>query len=235
METIIRTGRAILAAGCLVLLLTSCGNASTQQQNGKDSVAVGKTDPAYDVVHDISLCSRLYTTECHLHKIVVYDDRTEVYVSGHELFGKPGDRKIAIPIDATVKAYIDFSNFSDNNVRIGADSSLHIILPDPKIELTASKIDHTGEREFTSFYREKFSEEEKQKYAKQGLDHIIKVLPQQKIIEHSRLSATHLLIPILKKMGYKEDRITIEFRDGINDANLTNPDMRPLIEVTNEQ
>ena len=52
-----------------------------------------------------------------------------------------GQRKVAIPMEATLKAYVDFAEFSADNVR--RDSThIELILPDPRIVLTSSRIDH---------------------------------------------------------------------------------------------
>ena len=48
-----------------------------------------------------------------------------------------GERKIAIPMDATIKAYIDFSNFSEQNVERDGDR-ITILLPDPQVVLTTT-------------------------------------------------------------------------------------------------
>lgn len=64
----------------------------------------------------IQKCNRLYTAEAHVHKIITHDDQLNLKGS---LFKKdfnihvPGsNRKVAIPMDATLKAYVDFSGFS---------------------------------------------------------------------------------------------------------------------------
>ena len=43
-----------------------------------------------------------------------------------------GERSIAIPMDATLKAYIDMSNFSEKNIQ-RRGKELLVTLPDPKI------------------------------------------------------------------------------------------------------
>lgn len=72
------------------------------------------------MVMQIQKCNRLYTTEIHVHKIVTHDDQLKLKGS---IFKKdfninvPGsNRKVAIPMDATLKAYIDFNDFGAQNI-----------------------------------------------------------------------------------------------------------------------
>ena len=62
------------------------------------------------LVMQVQKCSRLYTAEYKMHKIITHDD--EIRMKGkflnqdYDVALPMGSRKIAIPIDATVKAYI---------------------------------------------------------------------------------------------------------------------------------
>ena len=121
-----------------------------------------------------------------------------------------GKRKIAIPVDATVKAYIDFAGFSDANVR--RDSThIEIVLPEPRIVLTSSRIDHNGIREYVALTRRNFSDEELSAYERQGRDAIIADVAQTDIIENARIGAANVLIPMIEQMGFSPENITISF------------------------
>ena len=128
-------------------------------------------------------------------------------------------RKIAIPMDATLKAYIDFGNFSEKNVRRSGDK-IEIILPDPKVELTGSRIDHNEIKKHVSLIRSNFSDEEMANYEKQGRAAIISSIPRLGILDMAKESAAHALIPMITKMGYKEENITITFRKKFTDSDL---------------
>ena len=87
-----------------LMAVTSC-----QQKKTEKSPEVIDTIPV--MVMQVQKCSRLYTAEAHVHKIITHDDQLNLQGS---LFKKtfsihvPGsNRKIAIPMDATIKAYID--------------------------------------------------------------------------------------------------------------------------------
>ena len=120
-------------------------------------------------------------------------------------------RKVAIPIDASVKAYIDFGNFSEDRVS-SQNGKLEIILPDPKLILTATRIDHEAIRQYVPFIRSNFTDEELSEYEHSGRQAIINDIAHMGIIETARQNAASTLIPILEQLGYEEKDITITFR-----------------------
>ena len=175
------------------------------------------------LVMQIQQCSRLYTTEYKVHKIVTHDD--DIRLKGSLLkqdvnIRLPlGDRKVAIPIDATLKAYIDFGEFSEANVERDGPL-LTILLPDPKIELTSSKVNQEEIRSYVGLVRAGFSDAELTNYERQGRDAILRSIPQLGIIEAARANAAHALVPLLVKMGFRERDITITFRQEFNPLNI---------------
>jgi hypothetical protein len=121
------------------------------------------------------------------------------------------DRKIAIPIDAKLKAWIDFSKFSEDNVERNGDK-ITIILPDPQVTMTSSKIDQKNVRQYVALTRANFSDEELSNYQQQGRAAIIESIPEMGILETAQANAAKVLVPMLVEMGYKEENITIAFR-----------------------
>ena len=124
----------------------------------------------------------------------------------------PGsNRKVAIPMNATIKAYIDFQGFSAKNIsRKG--NKIEIILPDPKMILTSSKIDHKEVKQYISITRSNFTDAELAQLEQQGRQSIIRDIPNLDLVEQARLSAANTIIPMLKNMGFKEENIKISFR-----------------------
>lgn len=188
------------------MLLASCGGHKAEPE-------AAAVDTVPMLVARAQQCSRLYTAEYKLHKIVMHTDSKRVEGSlmsrdfSVELpFGK---RRVAIPIDATAKAYIDMSGFSKDNVRRHG-SKIEIILPDPKIVLTATRIDHDGVRAHVPLLRGDFTDEELTSYERQGRDEILRSLPQ--VLETARLNAASVLIPMIEQMGFKREDITVTFR-----------------------
>ena len=194
---------ALLSAG-------SCGH----KTDSKPTVEEQHIDTIPTLVMQIQKCARLYTTEYHIHKIVTHDDQLAMKgrLLNHDYnIALPlGKRKIAIPVDATVKAYVDFAGFSEHNVR--RDSThIEIILPNPHIVLTASNIDHKGIREYVALMRRKFSDKELASYEQQGRDAIIADITKTDIIETARQNAANTLVPMLTAMGFSQENITVSF------------------------
>ena len=114
-------------------------------------------------------------------------------------------------MDATLKAYIDMSGFSDKNIK-RPGKQLVITLPDPKIILTSTKIDHKDVKQYVALTRQNFTDAELTGYEAQGRRQIIDAIPQMGIIEQAQASAARQLVPVFTSMGYKESDITISFR-----------------------
>ena len=197
---------------------------------GKAESEAAPVDTVPVMVMQIRKCSKLYTAEYQVRKIVTHDDEVELKGS---LFRRKfniavpmSERKIAIPVDAKLKAYVDFGGFSEKNVGIDGDK-VEIILPDPKVELTSSRIDHDGIKKHVSLIRSNFTDAEMASYEKQGRGQIIKSIPRMGIIDMARAGAAHALVPMLVRMGFKEENITITFR-----KEFTADDLPLLLENT---
>jgi hypothetical protein len=179
-----------------------------------DTVA-DDTENRPTLVQQVRKCSRLYTTEYRIHKIVTHDDvlrlKGQLLRQDFDIPLPLGERKIAIPMDATIKAYIDFSNFSEQNVERDGDR-ITILLPDPQVVLTSSKINRDEIREYVGLTRSHFSDKELTGYEQQGREAILKSIPGLGIEETARENAARVLVPLLTDMGYDERNVTIAFR-----------------------
>lgn len=167
------------------------------------------------MVMQIQKCSSLYTAEAHVHKIITHDDQLNLkgsFMKKDFNIHIPGsNRKVAIPMDATIKAYVDFEGFSQKNVSRKGDK-IEIILPDPKLVLTNSKIDHKAVKQYVSLTRSNFTDAELTKLEQQGRQSIINDIPNIDLMEQAQFSAANTLIPMLIDMGFKEENIKISFR-----------------------
>ena len=209
--------KATLIVIMAITLLASCSRNKTDE-------TAKQVDTIPEIVMQIQKCSRLYTAEYKFHKIITHQDKKTIKASLFKTdmsFDIPmSQRKIAIPMDATVKAYIDFSNFSEKNVtKYG--NKIEVTLPDPRIIMTSSKIDHNGIKKDVSLIRSNFSDEELSNYEKQGRDQIIKSISKTDILERAKMNAANNIIPMIKLMGYNEKNIIISFRKGFNN-NINN-------------
>lgn len=196
----------LLLLGCLSLTL--CGHTKTvATEPPTDSMAV--------MVMQIQKCNRLYTAEAQVHKIVTHGDQKRLQGSfmRHQFDMRvPGtERKVAIPINATVKAYIDFANFSERNIKRNG-RKIEITLPDPKMVMTSSRIDHQRVKEYVPLVRSNYTDAELAKLSQQGREAIIADIPQMNLTETARLSAANILIPMLRDMGFAESDIMVTFR-----------------------
>ena len=175
------------------------------------------------LVMQVQKCSRLYTAEYKMHKIITHDD--EIRMKGkflnqdYDVALPMGSRKIAIPIDATVKAYIDLSSFSEKNVRRVGDK-IDVTLPDPRIEMTSSRINHGEIRKYVALTRQNFSDKEMAGYEQQGRQAIINDIPQMGIMEMAKESAARVMVPFFVGMGFNEKDITISFRKDFSDNEI---------------
>lgn len=175
------------------------------------------------LVMQVQKCLRLYTAEYKMHKIITHDD--EIRMKGkflnqdYNVALPMGSRKIAIPIDATVKAYIDLSSFSEKNVRRVGDK-IDVTLPDPRIEMTSSRINHGEIRKYVALTRQNFSDKEMAGYEQQGRQAIINDIPQTGIMEMAKESAARVMVPFFVGMGFNEKDITISFRKDFSDNEI---------------
>ncbi len=214
----------ILILSFFILLAVGCTNKKSTEEPAAKAI-----DTIPMLVTQGQQCSRLYTTEYHIHKIVTHDDKMKLsgsFLKQDFSINLPlGDRRIAIPMDATLKAYIDLSSFSNKNIQRNG-KELIVTLPDPKIVLTSTKIDHKEVKQFVALTRHNFTDAELTSYEAQGRKQIIASIPQMGIIEQAQESAARQLVPIFTAMGYKESDITISFR-----KKFTISDLGQVVEI----
>lgn len=211
---------ATAALACLAALpLAGCGG----EPRTAAPAAPRPTDTVALLVKRVSRCARLYTTAYDIRKIVTHDDRLHVKgrVFSHDVSFDPplGERKAAIPIDVTLKAYVDFSSFGPQNVERTA-GRITLTLPDPQVVVTSSRVDHAGTRQYIDPMRRRYTDAEMAAFARQGTDSILAHVDRYGIVDDARQTATRALMPILRAMGYDEERVTIQFRKDFTAADL---------------
>lgn len=170
-----------------------------------------------DVVMKLREANRLYVTEYAVHKIITADDvkRLSGKIMNRQFTMKLpiGDRKIAIPMDAVIKAYVDFGELNATDVAMTTNPrKLTLTLPTPKAELTSSKIDNKGIREYTDILRSSFSDAEISEFESQGREAVLASIPEMDIEETAKANATALLKPMLMQLGYEADEIEIIYK-----------------------
>lgn len=207
----------------IFMLCCSCSRHKTEQE----TVTI---DTIPMMVMQIQKCSKLYTAEYKVHKIITHDDKMKLngsFMKKDFSINLPlGSRKIAIPMDAILKAYIDFADFNEDNVKRQGDK-IEIILPDPHVTLTSTRINHDEIKQYVALTRSRFSDEELSSYERQGREAIIKDIPSMGMMDMARESAARTLIPMIEQMGFEESNITISFR-----KHYTLNDIKSLLDKT---
>ena len=218
----------IIGAAVLVLLLSGLlircqllpGDRFLAADSDARNLSPGRSiDTVPMLIFQVQKCSKLYTAEYRVHKIVTHDDalrlKGQLMSKQFNLKVPLADRKIAIPMDAKIKAYIDFSEFSEQNIE-RSGNQITIILPDPQVVMTSSKIDQQNVKQYVGLTRAHFSDEELANYQQQGREAILQSIPDMGIEETARANAAKVLVPMLTQLGYEEQNITIAFRKDLD-------------------
>lgn len=209
-----------ILAGCLsvlaviLIIFLAIGRCSTEEKKNVNVQTQAATEEEQlnipQLILKIQRCSRLYSTEYKIHKIITHEDQ-KVMKIGSMSFDIPlTDRHIAIPMDATIKAYVDMENFSDRNI---ATNGTHIVitLPEPKIEVTSTIVQHDKTQEHVAIARQNYTAKEQEDLHRQGLLSITENAINNGIIENARASVARTLVPMLQQMGYEDQNIEIRF------------------------
>ena len=191
----------------VALLCVTAGCGGSRQQANPDSAG-------RNLEQRIQECSRIYTSEYQVSKIIVHRD--EKRIKG-KLLGLDvdmgiagGKRIIAIPLKGVLRGYVDMSDIDSRNVLKRGDS-IEIVLPDPRIELTGTEISADEIREKVGLLQSRFGDEDLTRIQQMGRDSLIAEIPDLGIIADARQSAARTLIALLSSMGYDESKITIRF------------------------
>jgi len=203
-----------------VFCCCACGNGGSDRPSGP---SVPAADTLQLIARQVEHVARLYTTEYRIHKIVTQSDepRLQGSILGQEVDWKlpAAERHIALPIDVTVKAYIDFAGFSRQQVRRDG-TRLVVTLPDPVIVVTAAKIDNKALRQYTDLFGTRYSDDEMLALARQGEDSIRANIDRADILKTARQSGAQTLLPMLRRMGFSENDVTLEFRSDLRPTDL---------------
>lgn len=196
-------------------LLSACRGEETQAE----AVRVD----TLSLVMQVKECARLYTAEYEVHKLVLKDDPLRVkgnlFQRAFDVKVPIGERKVMIPLDVTLKAYIDFTGFDEKNVLRSGDRIV-VTLPDPRVVVTSSRINHDEVKQFVSLTRSDYTSAELAEFTRQGEDEILASVPQLGILEMARENAAHVLVPMLTRLGYDERNIVISFRKDFTTADM---------------
>ena len=205
----------IITAVVIGIVLLMCNSRQNHSEVSQPISTIQGIDTVPLLITQVQKCAKLYTAEYRVHKIVTHDDvvrlKGTLLKRDFDVKMPIGDRKVAIPIDAKLKAYIDFSSFSEENIE-RKGNKITIVLPDPQVTMTSSKIDQKNVKEYVSLTRAHFSDAELANFQKQGREAIIADINKMGIIETAQANAAKVLVPMLVELGYDEADIIIAFR-----------------------
>ncbi len=208
----------------ILTMISACGQEEQKPGNAAE------TDSVPSLAVQIQRCSRLYTTEYHIHKIITHDDvvrlKGNLLSKDFDITMPLGERRIAIPMDATLKAYIDFSDFSEENIERYGDQIV-IVLPDPQLMLTSTKIDQNATKEYVGLVRSHFTDKERVAYEQQGRQAILNSVEHMDFLPTAQANAARVLVPLVKELGYEEENITIAFRKDLNLKKIIKSSIEP--------
>ena len=220
-KTLFTTLIVLIIIGGIIVLIRSCQSSDPLVDDTQEISHVKAGSDMEQLIFRIQNCSRLYTTEYQVHKIITHEDQKQLNLAGMKLDIPFTDRRIAIPMDATLKAYVDLGAFSEQNIRTNGER-IQVVLPDPHVEVTSTMVDHDKTLSHVSVIRNNYTAKEQEILHQQGLKSITENILNSDILENARISAARTLIPILTKMGYKEENIKISFsKESFDTADLT--------------
>ena len=116
-----------------------------------------------------------------------------------------------VPIEVKMKVTVDLNFVTKNDISAN-DSTIHITLPSPKIEISSTKIDHDKSQESVSWFRSNFTEQEREKIIKQGVEDVKKSISYIEINNIAKSNTENVLQPILLSTGL-EQQLDITFKD----------------------
>lgn len=155
-------------------------------------------------IEAISQMRELSLVEYRVRKIVKANDEGEWY--------KIGDRKILLSCTAYLKAGIDLSGFSVENVDINRlDGSVTVTVPHAKLlslDMPASEI--REEYDHVTMLRQSFTAEERNALLRQGEKQIRNSVPSLGILEKAEENARRFFESVFTKMGFTSVEVVFE-------------------------
>ena len=163
-----------------------------------------QVDP--DSVYEIRNIGQLSTSEYTVGKIVKLDK------TGEEWY-KFGERRILISCKAKIKAGIDLSKLSKDDIKVKG-KTIEINLP--PAEITSFTMDpkfiHT-EMESVSGFRDQFTQQEKNDFLQQGEEAIKEDINQTSILKDAEENAKTFVEDFYKEMGF--EKVIVKSESGL--------------------
>ncbi len=191
MKCFLHTAGTFFVLLLTALMLPGCSERATEDTTQREIEAISQ-------MRELSL------VEYRVRKIVKANDEGEWY--------KIGDRKILLSCTAYLKAGIDLSGFSAENVDINRlDGSVTVTVPHAKLlslDMPASEI--REEYDHVTMLRHSFSAEERNALLRQGEKQIRSSVPSLGILEKAEENARRFFESVFTKMGFTSVEVVFE-------------------------
>ena len=191
MKCFLHTAGTFFVLLLTALMLPGCSERATEDTTQREIEAIAQ-------MRELSL------VEYRVRKIVKANDEGEWY--------KIGDRKILLSCTAYLKAGIDLSGFSAENVDINRlDGSVTVTVPHAKLlslDMPASEI--REEYDHVTMLRHFFSAEERNALLRQGEKQIRDSVPSLGILEKAEENGRRFFESVFTKMGFTSVEVVFE-------------------------
>ncbi len=148
-------------------------------------------------VYEIKIIGELSTTEYTVGKIIKVEDKAEEWY-------KYGDRKILINCKAKIKAGVDLSKVKEGDIKISG-TTIEITLP--PVEITSFSMDPSlirTEMESVTGLRDRFTQQEKNSFLKQGEESIKKDMAETGIFKDATDNASAFITDFYEQLGFEK-------------------------------
>lgn len=175
------------------------------------------------IVNAVRMHSMLYTAEARSSKTLTYTSNNKLsfnFLGVSKDVNLPLSKTEAtIPVTVTYKAGINLQQVDKGNIHVsqypddGRGGVVVIVLPDPVIVETAVQVDHENEKQTKQLLGKGLTYEKYQELVRQAKKEAWDDLSEEDIrgiVETAKVSATELIIPQLRALGF--DSITINYR-----------------------
>lgn len=171
-----------------------------------------------EIVYDIREIGTLSTTEYTVAKVVKLDDEHgiwEIWEKWDDIrsWTKFGDRKILISCRAKIKAGIDLSKIRKEDIKINGNS-INIVVPTAEVsEFSMEPKYIKTEVESVSWFRDHFTQKEKNEFLKQGEKAIREDIENSAIYSNAEYEAELFITDFYKRQGFEKVIISFEKRN----------------------
>lgn len=168
-------------------------------------------------VYDIREIGTLSTTEYTVTKVIKLDDQHglwDIWEKWDDIrsWTKFGDRKILISCRAKIKAGIDLKKIRKDDIHVNG-KTIAIVLPAAEItEFTMEPKHIKTEVESVSWFRDHFTQKEKNDFLKQGEEAIRRDIENAGIYSNAEHEAEVFITDFYKRQGF--EKVIVSFEHG---------------------